>query len=392
MAATTRKKSAKKDTFSPEIENLGWAIGRDLGEGAFGKVKLVTRKEDGITAACKIIAKPKDLKKMKVIQMEYKIMKEMDHPYIVKCFDAVETDNNVFLFLELMEGGELFDKIVDMGHFTESMAGTVTYNFLSALNYMHSKGIIHRDLKPENMLLAKDGDFTAVKLTDFGLSKMLDAESALMKTPVGTPGYVAPEVLLHLEGGYDKQVDVWSLGVIVYILLCGFPPFYADNDAQLFAKIKAGNYKFLAPFWDPISTAAKDFIRRMIVVDPKKRATTDELMLDPWLAAAASHAAPPAEEKELISTDYQLKETEEKLARQTKMLQNALATLRAKNRFLQLIGRSPAQSFENSTQSAATEEATTEAASAQDAAMVDVKISSDADEGVAKGGCKCIIS
>jgi|TARA_B110001469_G_scaffold118516_1_gene125319 calcium/calmodulin-dependent protein kinase I len=130
--------------------------------------------------------------------------------------------------------------------------------------------------------MADDTPDSEVKITDFGLSKAFDEQTQVMQTPCGTPGYIAPEVLAMK--GYDKQCDVWSLGVIVYILLCGFPPFYADNDAQLFEKIKRGEYEFLRPYWDPISDSAKDFIRQMLRVDPKQRITCDEALAHPWLA------------------------------------------------------------------------------------------------------------
>jgi calcium-dependent protein kinase len=193
------------------------------------------------------------------IQAEFNMMKTMDHPYIVKCYDSTETTGFVFLFLELCTGGELFDKIISSGKFTEAMAADVMHKSLLALQYMHSMGITHRDLKPENMLLEDDSAEARVKLTDFGLSHMLDDQSALMTDPVGTPGYVAPEVLTtQKNGGYDCQVDVWSMGVILYILLCGSPPFYAKRDNELFAKIKAGRYYFSDPIWSKISDGAKD--------------------------------------------------------------------------------------------------------------------------------------
>jgi len=337
-----------------EIVAHGWTVGKVLGEGAFGKVKFVTRASDGQQAACKIIAKPTDLKKMKLIDMEYKIMKNMDHPYIVKCFDAYDTDKHVFLFLELMEGGELFDEIVKMGKFTEGMAASLTYHCLQALNYMHSKGIIHRDLKPENMLLAKKGDHRAVKLTDFGLSKMLDEQSSIMKTPCGTPGYVAPEVISKPAGGYSKAVDVWSMGVITYILLCGFPPFYADNDAQLFAKIKKAEYKFLRPYWDPISEDAKKFIRSMLVVNVADRATIDELLLHPWLAKVAQEdrasreqesSRASQEESDLkANASYNLKQTEEALALQVKRINVTMNVNKAKRSFMKLLSSSTRRS------------------------------------------------
>lgn len=269
-----------------DLKAMGWSLSKELGSGHFAKVKLVTRDADGYQAACKIIKKPKEMKKRATVANEYKLVKECEHKYIVKCYEAFETDDYLYLIMELMSGGELFDRIVDMGHFTEAMAADVTYKLLGALKYMHDKGVAHRDLKPENMLMTSKGADAQVKITDFGLSKFFDEQSTLMKTPCGTPGYIAPEVL-HMRG-YNQQCDVWSMGVIVYILLCGFPPFYADNDAQLFERIKRGQYEFLKPYWDPISDAAKDFVRRMLVTDPAKRATCEQLLQDPWLAKCAS--------------------------------------------------------------------------------------------------------
>jgi len=290
--------TAMSATEISDVEKCGWTLSvdgkppeKELGSGHFAKVRMAQRKSDGFKAACKIIKKPKDLKKKALVGEEHRILTKVTHPYVVACYEAFETDDRMYLFLELMTGGELFDRIVEQGHFTEDQAADVTYKLLSALDYMHKQGVAHRDLKPENMLMTDKSDKAQVKITDFGLSKFFDEQSTMMKTPCGTPGYIAPEVL-HMKG-YDKQCDVWSLGVIVYILLCGFPPFYADNDAQLFERIKNGKYEFLKPYWDPISDAAKDFVRRMLVVDPAKRATCDELMKDPWLDAVRSQQEPP---------------------------------------------------------------------------------------------------
>jgi len=295
----------------------GWTLGKELGSGHFAKVRLATRDSDGMQAALKIIKKPKELKKQVTVENEKKILLSVDHPHIVKCYDSVETDDKMYLMLELCPGGELFDRIVDMGHFTEAQAAEVTFKLISALKYMHDQGVAHRDLKPENMLMtSKDAD-AEVKITDFGLSKFFDENSSLMKTPCGTPGYIAPEVL-HMKG-YNKLCDIWSLGVIVYILLCGFPPFYADNDAQLFEKIKKGRYEFLKPYWDPVSETAKDFIRAMLIVDPAKRPDCDALLQHPWIKAKAEAAAAAGK----LNTVSELGASNKKMVQLKKLFQSA---------------------------------------------------------------------
>ncbi|KAL3914792.1 MAG: hypothetical protein SGPRY_007495 [Prymnesium sp.] len=205
----------------------------------------------------------------------------------VKMYAVYETETHLFLCLELLTGGELFDRIISKGHYSEDDARKLTVTLVEAVQYLHSLGIAHRDLKPENILLKDEKEDAPIKITDFGLSKIFADDLAgevVMKTACGTPGYVAPEVLTHEI--YSEQVDMWSIGVIVYILLCGFPPFYGDNDAQMFKKIKAGSYKFLTPYWDPISAEAKDFVSKLLVVDPKKRMTSVEALKHPWVGKA----------------------------------------------------------------------------------------------------------
>jgi len=264
-----------------------WQIGKELGSGHFAKVKLGQHVKTGKQCAVKIIKKLSGSKAI-LLKTEVDILKKVNHPYIVKCYDVIddEKSNKLYLFMELMSGGELFDRIVDKGHFTENDAVVTTIKLVDAINYLHSLGIAHRDLKPENMLMTDQTPYAEVKITDFGLSKFFDEQSAVMQTPCGTPGYIAPEVLRMK--GYGKECDVWSLGVIIYILLCGFPPFYADNDAQLYEKIKRGEYEFLRPYWDPISENAKDLIRRMLTVDPKRRITCTDALQHPWLKDEAT--------------------------------------------------------------------------------------------------------
>jgi len=261
-----------------------WRIGKELGSGHFAKVKLGEHVTTGKLCAVKIIKKQAG-SKTNLVKTEVDILKKVSHPYIVKCYDVIDEESKLYLFMELMSGGELFDRIVDKGHFTEQDAMITTIKIIDAINYLHSLGIAHRDLKPENMLMTDNSSAAEVKITDFGLSKFFDEQSRVMQTPCGTPGYIAPEVLRMK--GYGKECDVWSLGVIIYILLCGFPPFYAENDAQLYEKIKRGEYEFLRPYWDPISDSAKDLIRKMLTVDPKKRITCSEALQHEWLKEKA---------------------------------------------------------------------------------------------------------
>ena len=326
-----------------EVEARGWKVGKELGQGAFGKVMLVTRESDGQQAAVKIVKKPTQESKMKVVKMEEKILKSVSHPSIVACFDVFETEKNMYFIMELMSGGELFDRIVKIGSFTEKMAKELTVKMLTALQYMHEQGVCHRDLKPENMLLTSDAADAEVKITDFGLAKMIDEQTTIMKTACGTPGYVAPEVITQ-GGTYGFGVDVWSYGVILYILLCGFPPFYGDNDAQMMKAIKAGKYEFLKPFWDPISAEAKDFVTKMLVVDATQRATIPELLKHPWIkdAVAQNEAATATGRRRSIFTpdatdaadvnlakfdEYPIQETAKKLNGQARLRKSGLAVI-----------------------------------------------------------------
>jgi len=276
------------DSALPSAITDDFDVGQTLGTGHFSKVKLGTNKKTGEKVAIKIINKPTG-SKIAMLKAEVDILMKCDHPNIVKMYKCYETDKIHYLVLELLTGGELFDTIIAKGHYSEADARQVTITLLDGIRYLHTQNVAHRDLKPENILLKDKTNAAAIKITDFGLSKIFADDAAgevIMKTACGTPGYVAPEVLGH--DAYSSQVDLWSIGVIVYILLCGFPPFYGDNDAQMFKRIKAGQYKFLAPYWDPISADAKDFVRNLLVVDPKKRMTAAEALNHKWLGRTAA--------------------------------------------------------------------------------------------------------
>lgn len=279
-------KSVGGEGAIPEEVTADYELKETLGTGHFSKVKLGIQRKTGEKCAIKIIEKPQG-SKIAMLKAEVDILTKCDHPNVVKMYAVYETDTHLFLCLELLTGGELFDRIISKGHYSEEDARRLTVTLLEATKYLHAQGIAHRDLKPENILLKDDTEDAAIKITDFGLSKIFADDLAgevVMKTACGTPGYVAPEVLTHEI--YSEQVDMWSIGVIVYILLCGFPPFYGDNDAQMFKKIKAGQYKFLTPYWDPISADAKDFVSKLLLVDPKKRLNSTDALNHPWVRAA----------------------------------------------------------------------------------------------------------
>ncbi|CAK9072554.1 Calcium/calmodulin-dependent protein kinase type 1 (CaM kinase I) (MnCaMKI) [Durusdinium trenchii] len=224
------------------------------------------------------------------LETEMQILHDLEHPNIVKLYETYRSKKNVYLVMELMTGGEMFDRIVEKEHYEESMARRDLTVIARALEYCHQNYIVHRDLKPENLLYSDNTDNAIVKLADFGLAKVCK-EEPFMKTACGTPGYVAPEIL-HGER-YDYKVDVWSFAVIAYILLCGFPPFYHPNNAELFRQIKRGKFEFPSPFWDNVSKDAKDFISSMLVVNPVERPTISQCLKHPWLVGDSNSNLTP---------------------------------------------------------------------------------------------------
>ncbi|XP_047242553.1 calcium/calmodulin-dependent protein kinase 1Db isoform X2 [Girardinichthys multiradiatus] len=209
------------------------------------------------------------------------VLGTIKHENIVALEDIYESSNHLYLIMQLVSGGELFDRIVEKGFYTEMDASRLIRQVLDAVNYLHSMGIVHRDLKPENLLYFSPHDDSKIMISDFGLSKM-EGTGGVMATACGTPGYVAPEVLAQKP--YSKAVDCWSIGVIAYILLCGYPPFYDENDSKLFEQILKADYEFDAPYWDDISDSAKDFISSLMEKDPEKRFTCDQALEHPWIA------------------------------------------------------------------------------------------------------------
>jgi len=268
-----------------------YEVGAELGRGAFSVVKVGINKKTKEKVAIKIIDRNdvgKDYEKN--LRMEMDILRRVDHPNIIALHEMVEAGNKLYFVMELVTGGELFDRIVEKGSYSEEDAKILVRKIVSAIDYLHKQNIAHRDLKPENLLVKSVEDDTEVKIADFGLSKIIDKDK-MMQTACGTPGYVAPEVL-NAEG-YDKEVDMWSVGVITYILLCGFPPFYSESVPEVFEQIMKAEYDYPEEYWDEISAEAKDFIDHLLVVDVSKRLTAEQALNHPWLRQSTKKKSTP---------------------------------------------------------------------------------------------------
>jgi len=263
-------------------------LGKELGRGGFSIVREAVNKITKEKVAVKFIEKKfVDQEELKLLQREIDIMARVQHKNVLRLFEIFDTATQLSLVMELVNGGELFYKIVDKGSYSEHEARDIVRQLVEGVDYLHNQGIAHRDLKPENLLCSEmDDGKVVIKIADFGLSKTFSGESAL-ETSCGTPDYAAPEVL-RMDGAYDKSVDLWSIGVITYVLLCGFPPFYGKSQAQLFEKILNADFEFPEPEWTHISAEAKDFINHLLVLDVKTRFTTKQCLEHPWVKPGGS--------------------------------------------------------------------------------------------------------
>mmetsp|Transcript_46142 Transcript_46142/g.128368 ORF Transcript_46142/g.128368 Transcript_46142/m.128368 type:complete len:531 (-) Transcript_46142:164-1756(-) len=251
-----------------------------LGEGTYGIVHRGTHIGTGEVRAIKTV-RHHGIKSIKALHMEIAIMKALDHPHVVKLFEASKDHQFTYLAMELCEGGELLDAIIAAKHFSENQAAQVMQQILRAVLYVHSKDIAHRDLKPQNFLLQRKGPLegNTLKLIDFGFATSCKP-GAWLKTRAGTALYVAPQVLM---GRYDKQCDLWSLGVTLYALLSGRPPFNGQTDTEIFAKIRRGRVYLEASSWRRVSTDAKDLIRQLLKMSPSDRLTAQQALEHPWI-------------------------------------------------------------------------------------------------------------
>ncbi|XP_031115631.1 calcium-dependent protein kinase 1-like [Ipomoea triloba] len=259
-----------------------FSIGKKLGQGQFGVTFLCVEKETGKQYACKSIAKRKLLTDDDVedVRREIQIMHHLaGHPNVISIKGAYEDAVAVHVVMEYCAGGELFDRITQRGHYTERQAAELTRTIVGVVETCHSLGVMHRDLKPENFLFVDKQEDSLLKTIDFGLSIFFKPGEKVTDV-VGSPYYVAPEVL---RKRYGPEADVWSAGVIVYILLSGVPPFWAENEQGIFEEVLHGELDFTSQPWPSISEGAKDLVRRMLIRDPRKRLTAHEVLCHPWV-------------------------------------------------------------------------------------------------------------
>lgn len=283
-AATPAKPAQIGPVLGRPMEDIRsiYNVGKELGRGQFGVTHLCTHKTSGEQFACKTIAKRKLVNKEDVedVRREVQIMHHLTgQPNIVELKGAFEDKHSVHLVMELCAGGELFDRIIAKGHYTERAAASLLRTIVQIVHTCHSMGVIHRDLKPENFLLLSKDENAPLKATDFGLS-VFYKQGELFKDIVGSAYYIAPEVLRRK---YGPEVDIWSVGVMLYILLCGVPPFWAESENGIFNAILKGHVDFTSDPWISISPGAKDLVRKMLNSDPKHRLTAFQVLNHPWI-------------------------------------------------------------------------------------------------------------
>eukprot|EP01103_Thecamoeba_quadrilineata_P018673 TRINITY_DN722_c0_g1_i1.p1 TRINITY_DN722_c0_g1~~TRINITY_DN722_c0_g1_i1.p1 ORF type:complete len:336 (-),score=69.24 TRINITY_DN722_c0_g1_i1:41-1048(-) len=288
-----RNKALNKGCFEEVYE-----VKEQIGKGNFSIVKSARHKQDGGIRAVKFIDLPAvnpnaELKNM--VDNEIDALATVQHPNIITLYEYFVTPTQHLLVLELLTGGEMFDKIVELEKYSERDASRLAGQFLGALAAIHKVGFIHRDLKPENLLLSSKDLNASVKIADFGFSKYLGDDGVAFET-CGSPMYTSPEVVAIMKAksrghpivGYTYKSDVWAAGVILYIMLCGFPPFYDEDLRTLYDTIQNGELEFPLPEWDNISQQAKDLITKMLNTDPAKRLSSAEVLQHPWVSAQSS--------------------------------------------------------------------------------------------------------
>ncbi|XP_039273130.1 calcium/calmodulin-dependent protein kinase type II delta chain-like isoform X5 [Styela clava] len=260
-----------------------YELKEDLGKGAFSIVRRCVQRQTGADYAAKIIntrkLSPRDLQKL---EREAKICRLLKHPNIVRLYASISEETCHYLVFDLVTGGELFEDIVAREYYSEADASRCIQQIIESINHCHQNSIVHRDVKPENLLLASKQKGAIVKLADFGLAIEVSGNHRSWFGFAGTPGYLSPEVLR--KDNYGKPVDMWACGVILYILLVGYPPFWDDDQSRLYQQIKAAAYDFPSPEWDTVTKEAKDLINKLLTVNQNSRITAPEALKHPWIS------------------------------------------------------------------------------------------------------------
>ena len=278
------KQGFNKEEFIGKVEgNLTdkYDIIKEIGSGGFSRCLLVKNKITNQNFACKELVK-KSISNYEGLMREVNLMIKLDHPNIIKLYEYYEDEKKIYLIMELCTGGELFDKIIKNTEngkpFTEQQVAHIFKQMMSAVNYCHKNGIVHRDLKPENLLYFDQSEDSPIKVIDFGMSQRFDHEK-FMTEKVGTAYYVSPEVI---KGKYDEKCDIWSAGVILYILICGYPCFNGEDDKEIISSILRGKVQFYSPEWDNISDDVKNLVLKMCC-PPEKRLTAEQVLNETWV-------------------------------------------------------------------------------------------------------------
>nr|XP_031845202.1 calcium/calmodulin-dependent protein kinase type II alpha chain isoform X8 [Nomia melanderi] len=267
-----------------------YELKEELGKGAFSVVRRCVQKSTGHEFAAKIInTKKLTARDFQKLEREARICRKLQHPNIVRLHDSIQEENCHYLVFDLVTGGELFEDIVAREFYSEADASHCIQQILESVHHCHHNGVVHRDLKPENLLLASKAKGAAVKLADFGLAIEVQGDAQAWFGFAGTPGYLSPEVLK--KEPYGKPVDIWACGVILYILLVGYPPFWDEDQHRLYAQIKAGSYDYPSPEWDTVTVEAKNLINQMLTVNPSQRITASEALKHPWICQRERVAA-----------------------------------------------------------------------------------------------------
>ncbi|XP_036000048.1 calcium/calmodulin-dependent protein kinase type II delta chain isoform X16 [Fundulus heteroclitus] len=262
----------------------------ELGKGAFSVVRRCVKLSTGQEYAAKIInTKKLSARDHQKLEREARICRLLKHPNIVRLHDSISEEGFHYLLFDLVTGGELFEDIVAREYYSEADASQCIHQILESVHHIHQHDIVHRDLKPENLLLASKCKNAAVKLADFGLAIEVQGDQQAWFGFAGTPGYLSPEVLR--KEAYGKPVDIWACGVILYILLVGYPPFWDEDQHKLYQQIKAGAYDFPSPEWDTVTPEAKNLINQMLTINPAKRITAQEALKHPWVCQRSTVAS-----------------------------------------------------------------------------------------------------